>query len=342
MERLRQNGREPAKDCKQEEIWAKMKPALVAGGWTPILEQPTQPYYAVLHYQKDGKEAWLGVSVYYYGSDAFDEVEAGGTPRTVAIKPPAAKPEKVSAKADFPYLPSLPGSKHQGTGRDTHPMTVTLPGSDQAEMVGAGSITKSYGAPAGMSTLEFVTAYSNAMKQAGWTIVTQSQGLHQTDAVILAHYAANGRELWTYMHATPDEYSLQVADIGAASDLAKSLAKQCHAALYGVLFDFNKSMLKPESDAVLQRVADLLTKSPSLKIEVQGHTDNVGSDTYNQTLSEARAQSVVAWLTAHGVTADRLTAKGYGKTRPVADNGTDEGRAKNRRVEIANPDCKAK
>ena len=76
-----------------------------------------------------------------------------------------------------------------------------------------------------------------------------------------------------------------------------------------------------------------------LKLEVQGHTDNVGNDVYNQTLSEARAKAVVTWLTQHGVAGDRLTARGYGKTKPVADNGSDGGRAKNRRVEIADPRC---
>ncbi len=75
---------------------------------------------------------------------------------------------------------------------------------------------------------------------------------------------------------------------------------------------------------------------------MQGHTDNVGNDAYNQTLSEARARSVVGWLTQHGVASDRLTSKGFGKTMPVAPNTTDEERAKNRRVEIADPACAAK
>jgi outer membrane protein OmpA-like peptidoglycan-associated protein len=90
---------------------------------------------------------------------------------------------------------------------------------------------------------------------------------------------------------------------------------------------------------MLQPVAELMAGDKTLKLEVQGHTDNVGNDAYNQTLSEARAKAVVAWLTQHGVAADRLTAKGYGKTKPVADNGNDGGRAKNRRVEIADPRC---
>ena len=123
--------------------------------------------------------------------------------------------------------------------------------------------------------------------------------------------------------------------------MKKALAANCHVPLYGVLFDFNKATLQPVSDGILQQVAGLLKATPTLKVEVQGHTDNVGGDAYNQTLSEARAKSVMAWLVAHGISADRMTAKGYGKTRPVADNGTDEGRAKNRRVEIADPLCRA-
>jgi outer membrane protein OmpA-like peptidoglycan-associated protein len=80
----------------------------------------------------------------------------------------------------------------------------------------------------------------------------------------------------------------------------------------------------------------------TLKLEVQGHTDNVGNDANNQTLSEARAKAVVNWFTQHGIAAERLTSRGYGKTRPVADNGSDEGRAKNRRVEISDPTCSPK
>jgi OOP family OmpA-OmpF porin len=135
-------------------------------------------------------------------------------------------------------------------------------------------------------------------------------------------------------------YDINVADAGAV-DLGANLAKACHVALYGVLFDFNKSSLLPSSDAALQPAANMLAADKTLKVEVQGHNYNVGNDAYNQTLSDARPKSA-AWLTQHGVAADRLTAKGYAKTKPVADNGSDEGRAKNRRVEIADPGCSPK
>jgi outer membrane protein OmpA-like peptidoglycan-associated protein len=87
-------------------------------------------------------------------------------------------------------------------------------------------------------------------------------------------------------------------------------------------------------------VAAVLAQQPALKVEVQGHTDSVGNDAYNQSLSQSRAQSVAAWLAAHGIAAARLSSKGYGKNQPIDDNSTDEGRARNRRVEIANPACK--
>jgi outer membrane protein OmpA-like peptidoglycan-associated protein len=85
----------------------------------------------------------------------------------------------------------------------------------------------------------------------------------------------------------------------------------------------------------LQQIAQMLQENPALKLRVEGHTDNQGAAAANQALSDKRAQAVVAWLTAHGVTASRLVAKGYGASKPVADNTTEDGRAKNRRVELA-------
>ncbi len=132
---------------------------------------------------------------------------------------------------------------------------------------------------------------------------------------------------------------IRVGKEAAPNQMKTSLKTQCHVALYGVLFDFNKATLQVASDGPLGQVAALMAADPSLKIEVQGHTDNVGGDDYNQKLSDARSNSVMTWLTQHGVAAVRMTAKGYGKTRPIADNNTDEGRMKNRRVEIADPRC---
>ncbi len=102
-----------------------------------------------------------------------------------------------------------------------------------------------------------------------------------------------------------------------------------------VEFDTGKATLKPSSDRILQAVADVVSKTPSiLRLEVQGHTDNVGSDAANQRLSEARAEAVRTWLIEHGVPGRKLSAKGYGETEPIAPNRTPAGRETNRRVQF--------
>jgi outer membrane protein OmpA-like peptidoglycan-associated protein len=101
-----------------------------------------------------------------------------------------------------------------------------------------------------------------------------------------------------------------------------------------VLFDFNKYTLKPEAREKLAKVSGILLAYPNLKLQVEGYTDNIGSDEYNQKLSEERADGVRDYLVSQSVTGTNVTAKGYGKTDPVADNSTDAGRAQNRRVEL--------
>ena len=104
--------------------------------------------------------------------------------------------------------------------------------------------------------------------------------------------------------------------------------------LEGVNFETGKAKLTANAQTILDGVAAKLVARPELKVEIGGHTDARGSDTYNQQLSERRAQSVVAYLTAHGVDGARLSAHGYGESQPIDSNETDEGREKNRRVEM--------
>jgi OOP family OmpA-OmpF porin len=104
--------------------------------------------------------------------------------------------------------------------------------------------------------------------------------------------------------------------------------------LEGVHFDFDKATLRPEAKAVLNEAAALLSKHERVVVEVAGHTDSMGSEEYNQGLSERRAMAVKDYLTGKGVKASRLTSRGYGESRPVASNDTKEGRAENRRVEL--------
>ncbi|OHE62340.1 MAG: hypothetical protein A2X71_06540 [Thiobacillus sp. GWE1_62_9] len=104
--------------------------------------------------------------------------------------------------------------------------------------------------------------------------------------------------------------------------------------LEGVNFDFDKSTLRQEDIAIIDRDVTSLDTWGNVNIEVAGHTDSRGSDAYNMKLSQERAEAVRNYLISKGIAADRLTAKGYGESQPVADNATDEGRAQNRRVEL--------
>lgn len=112
------------------------------------------------------------------------------------------------------------------------------------------------------------------------------------------------------------------------------LAANAVLVLKNIFFDPNKYDLKPESDAELTEVVRLMKDNPTLKIQINGHTDNSGKTADNITLSEERARAVTAYLVSKGVAPARLSSKGWGDTQPVADNGSPEGRAKNRRTEL--------
>ena len=104
--------------------------------------------------------------------------------------------------------------------------------------------------------------------------------------------------------------------------------------LHGVNFEFNKATLTVNAKTLLDQVADALLARKDIKVEIDGHTDGKGSEPYNLKLSDRRAASVKQYLVGRGIDADRMTSKGFGKTMPIADNNTDEGRELNRRVEL--------
>lgn len=327
-----------------EVMWQKMlKPSLVQSGWVFVPDIPGQAKTA--RYQKNGKNSWLMIWLFATDDIKFDIVEVGPLPAALqlTLPKPAAKPETiVPEKGDFPYFPPIPGTTSTGGSTDDSPMLIevdTGKGESETRVAAPGSITKTYGVPQRLaSPATFFYAYHDPLLKAGWTIVHQSPNVTSADAVISAHYTANGRDIWAYLHGGGDTISIQVGDAGA-QDISKQLDQDCHVALYGINFDFNKATLRPDSDPTLQKVLALLKSRADLKLEVQGHTDNVGSDDYNLKLSDARASSVVAWLVSKGIAADRLTAHGYGMRMPIADNGSDEGRAKNRRVELQKQGC---
>ena len=155
----------------------------------------------------------------------------------------------------------------------------------------------------------------------------------------------NGKTLWLQVDVanSGEIYSLTIVEEGemaqevefTAGDLADALKTKGSIAIHNILFDTGQATIKPESAGVLAVIADVLKGDETLKIEIQGHTDNVGAAAANLALSKDRAAAVKAYLVqTGGVAAGRLTTAGLGDTRPIGDNKTEEGRGQNRRVEL--------
>ena len=192
------------------------------------------------------------------------------------------------------------------------------------------------------SALQIVRNYQNAVKAAGGQILDEQSGGYWRDTTLLLKKDA--KEVWIHLKAGgPGDYWIFIVEHAAmqqdvtmdAAAMAKDLGVGGSVALYGIYFDTGKADLKPESEPALKEIAKLLTGSPTLKVFVVGHTDMVGDAATNMKLSQARAEAVVAAVVGkHGVAAARLIAFGNGPYAPVASNKTDEGRGKNRRVEL--------
>lgn len=152
-----------------------------------------------------------------------------------------------------------------------------------------------------------------------------------------------GKDVWVVLSdfsgARAGNFQLEILEVeGMKQDIAagamlEALNTTGSIALY-INFETGKALIKPESENIIDQVAQLLKENAALKISVEGHTDNVGTAPANQTLSENRAKAVMNAIIAKGIDKARLSSKGWGQTKPIADNKTDDGKAKNRRVEI--------
>jgi OOP family OmpA-OmpF porin len=187
------------------------------------------------------------------------------------------------------------------------------------------------------SPLQIHRNYENAMRKIGGTV------LYGDDEYSFMKLVKDGKEIWVEVTAYGPKPNLIIIekqamkqDIVADADaFSKDIRATGHAAIYGIYFDTNQSVLKPESQKALAEIARLLKGDPGLKVYVVGHTDSTGVYEANIKLSLDRATAVVQNLTAkHGIAASRLKAGGAGPLAPVASNDTDEGKAKNRRVEL--------
>jgi len=185
------------------------------------------------------------------------------------------------------------------------------------------------------SELQILKNYDGAAQQIGGSV--QYEDRYNTYIKI----AQGGAETWVHVR-TYDQgigYELAIVEKKAmvqdvtAGTMLDELNKKGFVTLY-INFDIDKATIKPESQPTIGQIAKLLKDNPGLNVSIEGHTDNTGTPEHNKTLSQQRAQSVVAELTKSGIDGKRLAAAGWGQQKPIADNTTEQGRAKNRRVEI--------
>jgi outer membrane protein OmpA-like peptidoglycan-associated protein len=194
-----------------------------------------------------------------------------------------------------------------------------------------------------VSGLQIKRNYQNAATAKGGKVLFDDGPQGQDTTFVLTK---PGSEIWVLVHVAsigPTEYYLNIVEkqtmaqevtIDAAA-MASSIADTGSVAIYGINFDTASSVIKPDSEPAIDEIAKLLTSNPALKVGIVGHTDMVGDAASNLKLSMARAQSVItALVSKHGIAATRLVAFGAGPWAPVASNKTEDGRAKNRRVEL--------
>ena len=190
------------------------------------------------------------------------------------------------------------------------------------------------------SPLAIIRNFQQAVTKIGGSMVFEDSNVRVTTLKLVK----DGKEIWVQVDTnwgrgyflTIIEKKAMVQEVVANADFFKTgLNTTGHVEVPGIYFDTGKSVLKPESDAALAEVAKLLQADPALKVYVVGHTDNVASLDLNMNLSQSRAEAVVqALVTKHGIAAARLIGRGVGPLCPVVSNGAEDGRAKNRRVEL--------
>jgi len=194
------------------------------------------------------------------------------------------------------------------------------------------------------SALELIRNYQNAIKTIGGEVVYERLPRDSDGGETTLKVMTGGKDVWVRVEpdifgAPTQSYKLSIVEVAAmqqvvsANKLLDELNRNGFIALY-INFDTGKSDLKSDGKATVAEIATMLKSAPALKIAIEGHTDNVGQAAANKTLSESRAKSVMAAIVASGIDAKRLSAAGFGQEKPVADNRSEDGRAKNRRVEL--------
>ena len=257
--------------------------------------------------------------------------------------------EDVAGAKDHPLLTRYPGSfvTEYEKNYNAIPFTVGMNGDAPVKRTVEGNATtlvyfhkKPEEQP---SALQVLRNYQNAIKGIGGEVVYERLPTDRDPGETTLKVTTGGKEVWVRvepMYSVPTQsYKLQVVEttpmqqVVSASQLLDELNKAGFIALH-INFDTGKADLKADGQASVSEIVKMLKSAPALRIAIEGHTDNVGQAAANKALSERRARSVMAAVVAGGIDPKRLAAAGFGQERPVADNRTEDGRAKNRRVEL--------
>ena len=191
----------------------------------------------------------------------------------------------------------------------------------------------------GPGDLKVVRNIQNALTKIGGKVLFEGERPWSSTVML----EKDGKETWVEVRAWPTLYRLTIVEKNVmkqeveanAEVMGNNINTTGHVSVYGIYFDTGKAEIKPESDAAIAEIAKLLKNNDALKVYVVGHTDNTGSFDANMKLSKDRATAVTHSLVSkHGIASSRLVAYGVSSLSPVASNKTEEGKAKNRRVEL--------
>lgn len=347
--------------------------ALAACGGTSEPEMGTATDAAAAPESAAATPAEAGLPVQEPGADAADAADGEEADQAPPAFDIAQVPVSEVALGEFPYLRLPTNYVYQKRVESDYDRAAYWTG-DRLEWVegrvGGGRVTGDKAAGKKFALLEFQRNMQAAIREAGGQSIAQGRWprelrdeLKQTDPDLgVRLYGALGdiwndavetfvirrpdRVIWVQMTGSQSSGNLlitETAEVEITAGLLEAAVLQQQLDADGrvaiqVNFAVDKADILPDSEPQIAQVLALLADDPSLRLSIDGHTDASGDAAHNQRLSEARAQAVVASLVAQGIDGSRLEAKGYGPVQPVADNTSEEGRARNRRVELVRLD----
>lgn len=292
-----------------------------------------RPIHETLCRMRNPLSAALRLAVLFAATLPFPA--AAAPPAAPSFPAPGVTLEIPAPQQALPYAPPLPGMQvaNWRIETDVHE-PVTLP--DHQLFIGPWLLRLDYSYPGRppLTARQVIDTYRKSLALAGWQLVPVAG----VPMGAVARYAQGGRCIVLKLHSEPKALHLTVWEPAASvqpAALRDALEKTGQATLYGITFAVNRSHLNiAMSEPILRQILNFLKENPSLKIEIQVHSDDSFRNVYARRPSQDRADEIKRWLIVHDIAAARLTSRGYGETKPLAPNQTPEGRARNRRVEL--------